>query len=134
MLSPLFLGYSYAFSQIRALSLPIPQALALFTLVLPLITGISTRGAYGLIRRSSGSQQQYHLTIPLIAVIGFQLIYETVVSTLALTYIIPPSSLTCGLETRWQHLYANKDTRAIKVIQEAFNCCGFHNVKDRAVS
>jgi hypothetical protein len=126
------LQFSYAYSQIRFLSLPIPQALALFTVVLPFMTGISTRGAYGLIRRPPNNRPQYQLTIPLIAVIGFQLVYETVVATLALTYIIPPASLGCGLETRWQSLFAGKNERAIKAIQDAFNCCGFHNVKDRA--
>jgi len=122
-------GYSY--SKIRYLSLPIPTPLALFTIVLPLITGISTHGAYNLVRRPS-STQQYQLTIPLIVVLGFQLTYETIVATLALTYIIPPSSLPCGLETRWQSLFAEKDARAIKAIQNTFDCCGFNSVKDRA--
>jgi len=122
-------GYSY--SQIRFLSLPIPQALGLFTVVLPLITGISTKGAYGLIKRSS-KNQQYQLTIPLIAVIGFQLIYETVVATLASTYILPPASLACGLHTRWQKLLSAKDEKAIKAIQDAFQCCGFKHPRDMA--
>jgi hypothetical protein len=68
----------------------------------------------------------------LIAVIGFQLIYETVVATLALTYIMPPSSLDCGLETKWQKLFVEKNGKAIKAIQDAFECCGFHSVKDRS--
>ncbi|KUJ07396.1 uncharacterized protein LY89DRAFT_365263 [Mollisia scopiformis] len=120
---------SYAYSQIRYLSLPIPPALALFTLVLPLITGISTRGAYGLIQRSKN--EPYQLTIPLIAVIGFQLIYETIVVTLSLTYILPPSSLVCGLHDRWQKLYAQKSS-AIRTIQDSFDCCGFKTVGDRS--
>jgi len=122
-------GYSY--SQICYLSLPIPQALGLFTVVLPLITWISQQGAYGLIRRSSRNEQ-YQLTIPLIAVIGFQLIYETIVATLALTYILPPSSLECGLDLKWQKLVAANNVKAIKAIQDAFDCCGFRHVKDRA--
>ncbi|CZR64141.1 uncharacterized protein PAC_14038 [Phialocephala subalpina] len=121
----------YAYSQIRFLSLPISSALALFTVVLPLITGISTQGVRGLIVRSS-KNEQYQLTIPLIAVIGFQLIYETVVATLALTYILPPSSLNCGLRTKWMALYKAKDADAIRTIQDAFNCCGFNSVKDMA--
>ncbi|KAH8590259.1 tetraspanin Tsp3 [Bisporella sp. PMI_857] len=121
----------YAFSQIRNLSLPIPQALGLFTVVLPLITGISTQGAYGLIQRSS-KNEQYQLTIPLLAVIGFQLVYETIVATLALTYILPPASLACGLNEKWQKLFSERNERAIKDIQDSFNCCGFRTVKDRA--
>ncbi|CAG8958870.1 hypothetical protein HYFRA_00011823 [Hymenoscyphus fraxineus] len=122
-------GYSY--SQIRYLHLPISQALALFTLVLPIITGISMQGVYGLIQRASKTEQ-YQLTIPLVAVICFQLIYETVVATLALTYMIPPSTLQCGLEERWRSLFASKDESTIKRIQDSFKCCGFNSVKDRA--
>jgi len=121
----------YAYSQIRLLSLPISQALALFTVVLPLVTGISTQGAIGLIRRAN-KKEQNQLTLPLIAVIGFQLIYETIVATLALTYIIPPNSLHCGLEDKWQQLFKSKNERKIRVIQDALDCCGLHSVFDRA--
>lgn len=53
-------------------------------------------------------------------------------ATLSLTFVLPPDSLGCGLETRWQKLFASKNEKAIKAIQDAFQCCGFHNVKDRA--
>lgn len=120
----------YAYSQIRALSLPIPQALALLTMVLPLITGISAQGTYGLIRRANN--EPYQLTIPLIAVIGFQLIYETIIATLALTHMIPPSALNCGLGSKWQMLWRLKDGNTIRTIQDALNCCGFNTVRDRS--
>lgn len=127
----LLLLSSYSYSQIRFLSLPISQALGLFTVVLPLITGVSTQGAYGLIQRSS-KKENYHLTIPLIAVIGFQLIYETVVATLAMGYIVPPSALKCGLDERWQFLFRQKNEKAIRTIQDSFDCCGLNSVVDRA--
>jgi hypothetical protein len=85
----------------------------------------------GLIRRPS-KNEPYQLTIPFIAVVGFQLIYETVIATLALVYMIPPSSLTCGLETNWEQLYKTKDVEGIRAIQDALKCCGFRTVKDRA--
>jgi hypothetical protein len=125
------LSSSYAYSQVRYLSLPISQALGLFTVVLPLITGVSNQGAHGLIQRSS-KKESYHLTIPLVVVIGFQLIYETIIATLATTYIVPPSSLTCGLDQRWQFLYREKNEKAIRTIQDSFDCCGFTSVLDRA--
>lgn len=128
LLSTVIAGYSY--SQIRFLSLPISQALGLFTVVLPLSTGISTQGAYGLIQRST--RENYQLTIPPIAVIGFQLIYETIIATLATTYILPPSALKCGLNQRWQLLFAQKNWNAIRAIQDAFDCCGLNSVVDRA--
>ncbi|QSZ30805.1 hypothetical protein DSL72_000363 [Monilinia vaccinii-corymbosi] len=122
-------GYSY--SRIRSLSLPVSQALALFTVVLPLATGVSIQGAVGLIQRAN-KKEQNQLTLPLIAVIGFQLVYETVVATLALTYMIPPKSLQCGLDDTWQSLFSSKDERKIRAIQDALNCCGLHSVYDRA--
>jgi hypothetical protein len=122
---------SYSYSQIRFLSLPIPQALGLVTIVLPLITGISTRGAYGLIRRSS-KNEKCQLAVPLIAIIGLQVIYETVVATLALTFILPPSALGCGLDSRWTNLYRSQNEKAIRAIQDSFNCCGLRSVKDKA--
>lgn len=122
---------TYAYSQIRFLNLPISQALGLFTVVLPLIAGISTQGAHGLIQRSS-KKENYHLTIRLLAVIGFQLIYETIIATLAMTYLVPPSALRCGLTDKWQFLYSEKNENAIRTIQDSFDCCGLNSVVDRA--
>lgn len=128
---PLIQANSYAYSQIRYLNLPVPQALALFTVVLPLITGVSTQGVRSLIQGST-KNEQFQLTIPLIAVIGFQLIYETIVATLALTHMIPPNALRCELNDRWAKLYRNRDTKGIRTIQDTFECCGLNSVKDRA--
>ncbi|KAL5331709.1 hypothetical protein ACEPPN_001246 [Leptodophora sp. 'Broadleaf-Isolate-01'] len=124
----------YAYTQIRYLSLPIPQALALLTVVLPFITGISAQRTYGLVRRSANNEP-YQLTIPLIAVIGFQLMYETIIATLALTHMIPPAALLCGLESKWKSWWSAHDANAgeaIRTIQDALNCCGFNTVRDRS--
>jgi len=55
------------------------------------------------------------------------------VATLSLTYILPPSSLQCGLNDRWQRLYSAKNGQALRAIQDSFDCCGFNKVTDRAV-
>lgn len=120
----------YAYSQIRYLSLPIPQALAFLTVVLPIITGVSTHASYMLVKRSS--KELSELTLPLVAVIGFQLVYETAIATLALTYMIPPASLRCGLAEKWLSLYNSKNGMAIGKIQDALDCCGLNSVKDKA--
>jgi len=86
---------------------------------------------YSLIQRSS-KYEQNQLTLPLIAVIGFQLIYETVVATLALTHIIPTDALVCGLGDRWLKLFKAKDGDAVRAIQDSFKCCGFKTTKDNA--
>ena len=103
----------------------------LLTVVLPLITGVSTYEVYGLINQSN-RREQNQLTIPLIAIIGFQLIYETIIATLSLTYLIPPNSLHCGLNDKWQQLFVARDERSLKTIQDSFDCCGFKTPKDRA--
>jgi hypothetical protein len=99
--------------------------------VLPLITFISTQGVYGVVQRSS-RKENYQLTIPLIAVIGFQLVYETIIATLAMTYTLPPSALRCGLNEKWQLLYSQKNEKAIRAIQDSLNCCGLNSLVDRA--
>ena len=81
--------------------------------------------------RKARKQEQAQLALPLLAVIGFQLVYDTVVATLSLTRIIPPTDLLCGLETRWAQLFRAKNENAIKAIQDSLSCCGFNSVKDR---
>lgn len=121
----------FVYSEISFLSLPIPKALALFTVVLPFISGISTQGVNDLIQRSS-KRKQNQLTLPLIAIIGFQIIYETVVATLALTYVLPPSALECGLDRNWDKLFRARNGDGIRAIQDRFQCCGYRTIKDRA--
>jgi hypothetical protein len=89
------------------------------------------QGIYGLIQRASKTEP-FQLTLPLVAVLGFQLFYETVVGTLALTYIVPPTSLLCGLDDMWARFYAAKNGRAVQRIQDTFDCCGLKTIKDRA--
>ena len=60
------------------------------------------------------------------------IVYETVIATLALTHVAPPSDLICGLERQWGALFSNKDAEAIRRIQNQFQCCGFRSVNDRA--
>ena len=80
----------------------------------------------------SSKNEKYLLTIPLLSVIGFQLIYETVVATLALTHILPPDALVCGLGARWQKLFLARNRDATRAIQDSFKCCGFNTLLDRA--
>jgi hypothetical protein len=54
------------------------------------------------------------------------------VATLALTYMIPPESLRCGLEDKWHKMYRDKSARQIRGIQDGLNCCGYKRVHDMA--
>lgn len=58
--------------------------------------------------------------------------YETIIATFAITYIVPPSNLQCGLNDRWAKLFREKNWGAIRAVQDSFNCCGLNSVLDRA--
>jgi hypothetical protein len=113
---------SYCYSQIRVLSLPISEFFAIAAVALPFIASASTGAAYFTLT----SQPQK--TLFLVAIFAFQIIYETIIATLALTYMVP----NCGIEERWKRLYMNKDADAIRTIQDRFDCCGFNTAVDRA--
>jgi hypothetical protein len=123
---------SYAYSEVRRLSLPISQILALFAAFLPIATGISLQSAHRLLRIHAKKLGLTRPALYVILLMAIQLIYETVVATLALTHMAPASSLNCGLEEQWKRLWMSKDGAAIKRIQNRFDCCGFNSVKDRA--
>ncbi len=59
-------------------------------------------------------------------------IYDTIIATLALTYMAPPSDLKCHLEGQWAWLFSNKNVEVIRRIQDRHQCCGFNSVQDRA--
>ncbi|KAI9833202.1 MAG: hypothetical protein M1819_003825 [Sarea resinae] len=115
---------------IRLLSLPIPQVFAVFTVILPLITGLSLQTASRLLLRDARRRgpQQARPTLLCLGIFAVQLIYETVIATLSLTYMVPG----CALEAQWSHLYRSKDGDAIRRIQDRFQCCGFNTRVDRA--
>jgi len=46
--------------------------------------------------------------------------------------LVPPRALTCELGDKWMRLFMAKDARAIRAIQDTFECCGLNSVKDRA--
>lgn len=120
--------------RIRAFSLPISTVTATATIILPVITGVTLRGAQRLSIRASGSDARAKMSFSWSAITVFVLliIYETAIATLALTHMAPASDVLCGLEHRWGSLFSNKNADVIRRIQEHFQCCGFRNVQDRA--
>ncbi|KAF6224254.1 hypothetical protein HO133_010829 [Letharia lupina] len=123
-----------ALYRIRAFSLPISTVTATATIILPVITGVTLRGAQRLRIRENGSNARAKMSFswPALIVLVLLIIYETVIATLALTHVAPPSELICGLERQWGALFSSKNADAIRRIQEQFQCCGFRNVQDRA--
>lgn len=120
--------------RIQAFSLPISTVTATATIILPVITGVSLRGAQRLSIRANGSNTRAKISFSWSAILVFVLliIYETAIATLALTHLAPSSELICGLERQWGALFSDKNADKIRRIQENLQCCGFRNVQDRA--
>lgn len=122
----------YAYTQTRLLSLPIPQAISLLTVLLPLFIGLSTRFIQLLLhpKTSPITRSPARPTLAILGILALQLIYETVLVTLLFTYGLPSELVTCGLERQWKHLYSSKNERRIRTVQDAFQCCGFRVSRD----
>jgi len=56
-------------------------------------------------------------------------IFDTVIATLALDNMVPPSDLVCPLERHWTQLFSSKNVAIIRTIQERHQCCGFRSVQ-----
>lgn len=116
--------------RIKSLSLPISRATSIATLILPIATGLSLQGGASLSRHRSANKSS--LSWPTLAIFVALTIYETVIITLSLTHMVPPSDLTCHLDRQWRQMYSHKNADGIKRIQDTHNCCGLHSVKDMA--
>ncbi|KAI9707828.1 MAG: hypothetical protein M1820_004433 [Bogoriella megaspora] len=129
----------YAMHVTNSHSLPIPITLTAFALVLPPVCGLFIEAATSLTRKGAPRRDALTLTstsstssLPLILTLGALLVYESVVATLAGSYLAPVDRLTCGLQERWQSLWINKDEEAIQAIQSGLLCCGLRSTRDMA--
>lgn len=124
---------SYGAFRSRELSLPISSVLTAFNILLPAVAGFSVETAVASKRHQQSRRgQRSGPSYGTIAVFLLLTVYETVLVTLAGSHIGPVESLSCPLDQRWMKLFRNKDARAIKGIQERFDCCGLHTPVDRA--
>jgi hypothetical protein len=128
--------HRYASSRANKNSVPISDTLMAFTTALPILAGLLLQGGYDVTRYQERRQRLSRGEIqrpPLVIVANTIIfIYSTVVITLLGTHAAPPSGLDCGLRGRWQQLFKSKDSKAIRAIQNAFNCCGLTNSRDMA--
>lgn len=126
----------YASSRSNDRSVPVSNTLTGFTTALPILAGLLLEGGYDFTRRQERRQHldRGEIQRPPLVIIANTIIfiYSTVVITLLGTHAAPPSGLDCGLRERWQNLFRSKDWKAIKTIQDTFNCCGLVNPRDMA--
>ncbi|KAI0403468.1 hypothetical protein F4802DRAFT_571526 [Xylaria palmicola] len=113
------------------LSLPISTATTVLTILLPLFAAANIVYTPVLARLAAKSPTAQQLLLaPALHVLQGGLV--VVLATLAAQGFAPGPALNCGLEGSWQRLWHTHDGRAIQRIQDAFECCGFHSVRDRA--
>ncbi|KAI1820637.1 hypothetical protein F4861DRAFT_50100 [Xylaria intraflava] len=111
-----------------ALSLPISTGLNVLTILIPLFT-TAIIFYTPVLNRLAGSSIPRQLLAPSLHVLHGGL--ALVIATLAAQGFIPGRILKCGLEGNWQQLWHTHDGRAIERIQNTFDCCGFHSLRDR---
>lgn len=118
----------------RSLALPISTVTATATILLPIFTGVTVRGARSLTRRSQEGlgDAKSSFSWSATSLMMLLVIYETVIATLALTHMTPPNGLSCHLERQWSWLFSSKNADVIRRIQDRHQCCGLHSVQDRA--
>ncbi|GAP85593.1 putative tetraspanin Tsp3 [Rosellinia necatrix] len=111
------------------LSLPIPTATTVLTILLPLFAAANVIYT-PLLGRFIGAPKIQQLLLPALHIIQGAII--VVIATLAAEGFVPSNSLDCQLDTAWQALWRNKNGRAIERIQNQFDCCGYRSIKDQA--
>ncbi|PVH94437.1 hypothetical protein DM02DRAFT_676198 [Periconia macrospinosa] len=126
----------YGSSRVNRFSIPLPNGLAYAATFLPIIAGLLLKIGYVFTRYQEHRSRLPRgdvARLPLVIVMNTLIfIYSTVVVTLLGTHAAPPPGLDCGLQERWIIMFRNKDARAIKAIQDAFNCCGLKSSHDMA--
>ncbi|KAB8278222.1 hypothetical protein BDV30DRAFT_223151 [Aspergillus minisclerotigenes] len=125
---------SIAWARTTTLYLPLPISLSATTTILPILTPILLFLARFLSNQSTtGANTPTFRNRFITSIISYLLtILPSGLATLALTYLFAPDLLVCQLSNQWQSYYHNKDSRAIRAIQDSLHCCGFRSVKDRA--
>lgn len=120
---------SYVQVTSSTLSLPISTGTTVLTILLPLFA-IANLFFTPVLNRLAKSSKVQQLLLPALHVLQGGL--TVVIATLAAQGFVPGPSLKCELDNSWQLLWHNKDWRAIERIQNAFDCCGLHSVRDRS--
>jgi hypothetical protein len=109
--------------------IPSPPLLSAANLILPIIAIT----CFLLFKPfSTPTMLNSHRLISFVLIVMIVTILDTAIATWSISYLIPSQGQSCFLETWWQQLWINKDSKAIKSIQDRHKCCGFNSSKDRA--
>lgn len=126
---------AYSMHTARLHTLPIPRTLSAFTLALPLISGLiissittlpSSQPLLLKSKKPTRHPQWQNYALLLLTILS------TVLATLSGTHLPSSATQTCTLDTKWQSMFSQHDGKSIQRIQDAFNCCGLHSIRDKA--
>lgn len=126
---------SYAHLISVKLSLPLPSALTLSTILLPFLAAANHLSLINLLSRKSTqgttARSLTHKALQLL-----QGLVTTILTTLYTSSLLRVRSDNqhggCDLTTRWQDLFRAKDARAVRAIQDELQCCGLRSVAGMA--
>ncbi|KAK3902254.1 hypothetical protein C8A05DRAFT_44289 [Staphylotrichum tortipilum] len=130
----------YQHMSINILSLPIPSALTILTILLPLLSPLTTLTAPSLSQPATRARSRNHNPTPTPrlppllppALHLLQFLLTTILATLFTAPLTSPDPTTCLLSTRWRALWSAHNASAIRQIQDALVCCGFRSTRDMA--
>lgn len=126
--------HSYEHTNSVTFSLPLSPVLTFLTILLPLFAAANATALPYLLREKARSPRRLPVTLlahPAVTQ-GIQGILIAAFATLYTTYMVPGATRDCSLSTIWLRLFRAKDAQSIKVVQDAFECCGFRSVRDMA--
>lgn len=142
ILAALAAGAIIIHARFSALSLPVPIALRVFAILLPILGGFNTfftRPSFSSNRRATfspgGSRLPPNVQMTIYtAANAIQGILTTVLITLFGTFMAPISDpvASCRLSSQWDHFWRTHDDSTISRLQNRFDCCGFRKPQDRA--
>lgn len=115
-------------SRVSQLSLPLPSALPILNIAIPLLAAI----VWSLSQRLSAQLKQnaFRLLLPYLA--GASNLAPFTLFTLSLVFAIPSDVQYCATDQYWLRMFEHKDETSIRSIQNRLQCCGLNSIHDRA--
>ncbi|PFH62319.1 hypothetical protein XA68_14179 [Ophiocordyceps unilateralis] len=120
------------------LSLPLPSAMTIATVLLPIGAFLNAYVYPNLLLRASRAPPRCSRLAPQrlapLVLQGLQALLTAVLATALLLRGVVPSPFVVDvlLDDRWRALFQDRDALRIELLQDSFNCCGFRAVDDRA--
>lgn len=117
-----------ALSRVSQLSLPLPSALPLLNIAIPLLAAI----VWPLSQRLSTQFKQSALRLLLPHLAGASNLAPFALFIVSLVFAVPSDIQYCAADRYWLRMFELKDETSIRSIQNRLQCCGLNSLHDRA--